>query len=248
MVKSSGFITGVASALGLPEPTVSGAFRALRENGLMTSGARGVNAPDMTDLDAARILIAMLVNERPAYAERSVRDFGQLICLGSYPVDCTGLSDEVREMVEHAAADFTMEARGLGDRHTFEQAVAELIRMYGDDREKDYWLRGQVEIPERGRFDPHTKIEVTPGYLEARISMQGNIYTYFDRYLDPSTLSQDDDLESISADLDAEETYNLKKAPYSTAIRSSRWVDTPRITALALVIREGGTPPESSLS
>lgn len=59
----------MASVLHLPEATVSGAFRVLRENGLMTSGARGVNAPDMTDLDAARIRIAMLVNERPAYAE-----------------------------------------------------------------------------------------------------------------------------------------------------------------------------------
>jgi len=248
MVKSSAFISGVTSVLHLPEATVSGAFRGLRESGLMTSGARGVNAPDMTDLDAARMLIAMLVNERPAYAERSVRDFGQLVCINFHPAEGARLSSESREEFKRLSAGFTLQARGLANRHTFEQAVAELIRMYGDDRDKDYWFQSQFEIPERGRLDPHTIIEVIPGDLQACITMQGNVYSYDDQSIYPINLNQDDDIDSISADLDVEDAYNMKVARYSTAIKSSRWVTTRQIFALALLIREGNTPPERSQS
>lgn len=242
MVKSGGFIIGMSAALNLPVPTVAGAFRVLRESGLMTTGARGVNAPDMTDLDAARMLIAMLVTERPAYAESSARDFGQLVCTDFHP------ASERRVMVEevdHAeferlTSEFTLSARGLPTRHTFEQAIAELIRMYGDDRDEDYWLRSQIDIPERGRFDPHCSIEVRPGELDASISMQGNIYRYSDALVDPSTWGEDESPEGLSADMDAEDAHNLKRSRYATAIKSVRSVNTTQIAALAQLLRENG--------
>lgn len=241
MVKSGGFIVGVASALDLPEATVSGAFRVLRESGLMTSGARGVNAPDMTDLDAARMLIAMLVNERPAYAESGTRDFGQLVCTDFRAADGAGfISDENREEFLRSTVDFTLGARGLPERHTFEQAVAELIRMYGDDRDEDYWSRSQIDMGERGRFDPHSEIEVDAGMLAARISMQGNVYEYSDPLVDPNTWGEDDSLEGLQADMDAEEAHNLKKSRYSTAIKSVRSINTIQIAALAEMLREAG--------
>jgi hypothetical protein len=245
MVKSSGFISGVACVLHLPEATVSGAFRVLRENGLMTSGARGVNAPDMTDLDAARILIAMLVNERPAYAERSVRDFGQLVCVNFRAADGGSLSSKSRKEFKRLAAGFTLQARGLTNRHTFEQAVAELIRMYGDDRDKDYWIHSLVEIPEHGRFDPYTIIEVVPGDLQAGIIMQGNIYSYDDPLICPIDRRQDDGTEMVSVDLDVEEAHDMKVSRYSTAIKSSRSITARQIFALARLIREGSPPGRS---
>jgi hypothetical protein len=248
MVKSRFFISGVASILHLPEATISGAFRVLRESGLMTSGARGVNAPDMTDLDAARMLIAMLVNDRPAYAERSVRDFGQLVCINFRPAGGAGLSGETLEEFKRMSAGFTLQDRGIPDRHTFEQGVAELIRMYGDDRDKDYWFHSQFEIPERGRFDPHTIVEVVPGDLGAFITMQGNIYSYDDPLIYPISGVQNDSIEIISEDLDIEEAYNAKMSRYSTAIKSSRSISTRQIVALALLIREGVAPLSRSLS
>jgi hypothetical protein len=241
MVKSGGFIVGVASALDLPEATVSGAFRVLRESGLMTSGARGVNAPEMTDLDAGRMLIALLVNERPAYAESGARDFGQLVCTDFRPADGAGfISDENREEFLRSTIDFTLAARGVPERHTLEQAIAELIRMYGDDREEDYWQRSQLDMGERGRFDPHAEIEIVPGSLTARISMQGNVYEYSDPLVDPSTWGEDDSPEGLSADLDAEEAHNLKRSRYSTAIKSVRSVNTIQIAALAEMLRKVG--------
>lgn len=242
MVKSGGFITGFASILKLPEPTISGAFRVLRESGLMTSGARGVNAPDMTDLDAARMLIAMLVNERPAYAESGVRDFGQLICTDFRPVNFegTGVDLKQREFVSmaDAAKSFTLDARGLPERHSFEQAVAELVRMYGDDRDQPYWQSSQIDIGDRGRLDPHTTIEVLASELTATIRMQGNVYEYTDPLIDPASWGNGQTPDEITADADAEEAHELKLARYSTAIRSVRSIDTIQITALARMLRE----------
>lgn len=242
MVKSGGFIAGTASALDLPEATVSGAFRVLREGGLMTSGARGVNAPDMTDLDAARMLIAMLVNERPAYAESGVRDFGQLACTDFRPASerAEMLPEEVRAEFDRSSADFTLGARGLADRHSLEQAVAELVRMYGDDRDEEYWRRSQIDMGERGRFDPYSAIEVVASSLSAKITMQGNVYDYSDPLVDPSSWGNGDTPDEIAADLDAEEAHNLKLSRYSTAIRSVRSVDAIQIAALARVLREAG--------
>jgi hypothetical protein len=230
----------VASALDLPEATVSGAFRVLRESGLMTSGARGVNAPDMTDLDAARMLIAMLVNERPAFAESGARDFGQLVCTDFRPASerADMVPEEGREKFARMSVDFTLHARGLPERHTFEQAVAELIRMYGDDRNEEYWLQSQIDMGERGRFDPHSTIEIDAGMLAANISMQGNIYEYSDPLVDPNTWGEDDSPEALLADLDAEEAHNLKRSRYSTAIKSVRSVNTIQIAALADMLRE----------
>jgi hypothetical protein len=69
----------IATATGVPKPTVALVVRSLREAGLLTTGARGRNAPRMTPLDAARILIALLGSERPVDAPRVVEDFGQFV-------------------------------------------------------------------------------------------------------------------------------------------------------------------------
>lgn len=78
MVKAAGFIEGMAEVMGLPVETVRVAYRAMRTEGLLTSGARGVNAPDMIALDAARMLIWGLVSDRPMDAVNAVLDFGSL--------------------------------------------------------------------------------------------------------------------------------------------------------------------------
>ena len=49
--------------------------RNLREAGYIRSGARGVNAPEMTPIDAAALLTAILVTDRPNFAVDAVKDF-----------------------------------------------------------------------------------------------------------------------------------------------------------------------------
>lgn len=59
-------ISLLSSSYGLPETTTVVVARALREAGWLTSGARGVNAPDMGARDAARLSLALLSGEPPS--------------------------------------------------------------------------------------------------------------------------------------------------------------------------------------
>lgn len=77
-MKSGPFIKAIANAYGVEEGTVYVISRLLKEAGLMTTGARGVNAPEMTPLDAARITIALLATDRPARAPEVVRAFADV--------------------------------------------------------------------------------------------------------------------------------------------------------------------------
>lgn len=78
-MKSGPFISLVSDAYGVPEPTVRQYARVLKEAGLFTSGARGVNAPDITPHDAARITIAMLATASPKASPDLVSSCGKFI-------------------------------------------------------------------------------------------------------------------------------------------------------------------------
>ena len=77
-MKSAAFIQMMAQSLTLPESTGTDYARRLKEAGLLSTGARGVNAPEMTPLDAARFLIAVLTTPSPAQCVERVRRFGQI--------------------------------------------------------------------------------------------------------------------------------------------------------------------------
>jgi hypothetical protein len=71
-MQSGPFINFIADALSVESATVGVFARELRKAGLLTTGARGVNAPHMRPLDATRILIALMATDRPSEAVASV--------------------------------------------------------------------------------------------------------------------------------------------------------------------------------
>lgn len=77
-MKSGPFLSMIADTFAVEGKTVTVYARALKEAGLLTTGARGVNAPDMTALDAARMTIALLACDGPSQAVERVQRFGQL--------------------------------------------------------------------------------------------------------------------------------------------------------------------------
>ena len=60
MTTSGKMVRIFAEALVLSEAHVAARYRALRENGYVSIGARGSNAPMMTTLDGSRLLIALM--------------------------------------------------------------------------------------------------------------------------------------------------------------------------------------------
>lgn len=77
-MKSAAFIKLMADSLTMPESTATDYARRLKEAKLLSTGARGVNAPEMTPLDAARFLIAVLSTSSPAQCVERVKRFGQI--------------------------------------------------------------------------------------------------------------------------------------------------------------------------
>jgi hypothetical protein len=72
------FTRAFALATGSEFGSVVKLQRVLRDAGLLTTGARGVNAPDLTPLDAARMLISILVTDKPSLAPSAVELIGSL--------------------------------------------------------------------------------------------------------------------------------------------------------------------------
>lgn len=68
----------IARALLIPEASVINFARRLKEAGLLTTGARGRNAPEMTPMDAARVTLAILTTDSPLHCIERVRRFGQI--------------------------------------------------------------------------------------------------------------------------------------------------------------------------
>lgn len=62
----------------MPEASVINYARRLKEAGLMTTGARGKNAPEMTPMDAARLTLAIATTDSPLQCVERVQRFGQI--------------------------------------------------------------------------------------------------------------------------------------------------------------------------
>jgi hypothetical protein len=67
-MKHKAFTNIIAHSCRVPGKTVVLFARNLKEAGLLTTGARGVNAPEMTVLDLTRMVIALCATDRPSDA------------------------------------------------------------------------------------------------------------------------------------------------------------------------------------
>lgn len=124
-MKIGPLISLLSFTYGLPETTVVVVARALREAGWLTSGARGVNAPDMEARDAARLSLALLTGEPP-----------------SKVISVFELLRTLQTVDEYPSAGF-LNRETLPRNHTLEDAVTalfeasadpELITEYGEEQ------------------------------------------------------------------------------------------------------------------
>lgn len=92
-MKHKAFTEIVAHSTQIPEKTVAVYVRFLKAAGLLTSGARGVNAPEMTTRDLARILIALCSTDRPSDAVEAVNWYRELPCTKGCTITMGKLKD-----------------------------------------------------------------------------------------------------------------------------------------------------------
>ncbi|SIS81125.1 hypothetical protein [Phaeovulum vinaykumarii] len=148
----------MADAMLISAQTAEVTMRNIREGGMMTTGARGVNAPDLTYVDAARTLIAQIVEENPG--RRALRHVSEI---GSLPLqNKASLRDD---------EPFSLHVMLPGENiETFERALAALIKVFAEFREDDRMIRAGTRKRE-GWLKPLCRVEVSPPDLWAQIDM-----------------------------------------------------------------------------
>ena len=124
-MKQAQFITLMSESLGVEEKTIKMIVRNLREAGLFTTGARGVNAPDIQPIDAVRVVIAVVASPSPGKAVRDVKYFGPL------KPDCR---EGTRDDASHVGLDRdkTLEETLLectSNRFPYDQIIGGFVRL-----------------------------------------------------------------------------------------------------------------------
>lgn len=176
-MKIGPLINLLSSSYGLPETTVVVVARALREAGWLTSGARGVNAPDMSARDAARLSLALLTGEPPSKVISVFEVLRTLQTEDEYPI--AGLLD--RETLPHD--------------HTLEDAITalfeassnpELIGRYGEKQTAHVTVIGD-ELPDGYDLDvvnntiwPRFSVAVDMSRRTAEVCILENTFQYVD--------------------------------------------------------------------
>ena len=96
-------ITLLSSTYGLAEAGITLVARALREAGWLSTGARGVNAPEMGARDVARLTLALLSGEPPGKVVNEFEFLRSLQTDDMFPPD--GFLSPVQLPVDHTLED-----------------------------------------------------------------------------------------------------------------------------------------------
>jgi hypothetical protein len=174
------FITLLSDTYGLHEPSVAAVARVMREAGWLTTGARGVNAPEMTHVDAARLTLALLSGEPPG---KVVEEFEFLRRLeAKTPPSATG---------------FTA-GSGLDQAHCLEDGLVWLFSLTNESTT----IREHGSFAFRHWFWPNVTVSVDSSERAAQVHYAGQSCSYED-------LARERELEKIMAQPDSRENWLL---------------------------------------
>lgn len=139
MVTSGQLRENMAAALEIPEATVAVFLRNLREAGLIETGARGVNAIKLPYLSQARLLISLIVTDKPTKAVDASKDFGGLVMLEEGMV---GIERNFRRKTKELIAKTPLLSTcGIAESSNFEAAVGRVLEIFAerDEHLARYW-------------------------------------------------------------------------------------------------------------
>lgn len=211
MVTPGVLISRFAEAVGLPEKTLMVHARNLREANLLTTGARGRNAPATIPRDAARLAISVLHSpDSPSRALDAVKDFGGLVLSKGIPFDSID-RDKDADLLERYSLTSVL---NLDCCHNFEDVVTAII---------EYTLRD------------HSKaigcdITIVPNMLEARI--RGFMREWY--YIHPGLKHAGTDKQSDQMKND----YLRLRNKYHSEIQTARKISSYVILKIADIFAE----------
>lgn len=217
-MKAGELVRATVKVFGAEEQTVKVAMREFRWRDMLTTGARGVNAPDLTPLDVARVVAAFTVYERPG--QRG-------------PELLTALRHlEGNRIPEDDPPAFSLEAlAGLEAPYTFEDALAALILVYAFHRDSEAYQSARREMIDGTIREPECVVEILQDSdVSARITLGGPrepIAIYDFQPIVPIRVAQE----------------RLKTAP---ARHSIHWIDQRAIIQIAEDFARTSEPAEES--
>lgn len=166
------FIRALDEILGVPARTVTVYDRFLRQAGLLTKHGRGRGSAHRTPLDAARIVIALLVTNSPARAVDAVLDFGQ------FQTDGWG-EQNARSFPHFVSEPFEFEELcGVSEAGTFEEHLAALFAAVPTEQFQKQYADATYVEPIMGGQGPGLSVDVAPTVLWASIDLNGSKYYY----------------------------------------------------------------------
>lgn len=223
MARISDLVADLAARLDIEAKSIATVARHLREEGLISQGARGVNAAQATPLDAARLIIALMVEGKAKDAPQRVRDYG-LLRLSAWDKD-----------EEETDAISLRDLYGIDDC-TLEEALAAVISGYGDKR-----IMGVLDVNATSYWPPII-CRISDHLVTAQVRIRAHRY-YFVHSLQFAMMTA-----AASGDASAElkavkEWLNLQNQ-YSRGIRSTREISDITLWPIGEMLAGLRTPGE----
>lgn len=223
MVTTGPLAALMATATEVPEATVVLFIRKLREDGLIATGARGVNAARLSYLEVARLLTALLVTDKPAKAAIAARDFGSLRRSAEIKIP-KGRSGAFVKLCRLDAAD------------TLEQAIASLIEAFAEKYDTPAFrgmMSGALPVVAPHGFLPVVEIRIDVTGLAAAVLFKDVTFEFIDPLLIAAVSSPYVDVQKVakgdSTETDKyEEKNRLTDAHFEKSHRYFRKIKTVR--------------------
>jgi hypothetical protein len=176
-MKLTQFVALMSDYLGHESKTIKVVVRNLREAGLFTTGARGVNAPDITTLDAARVAIAVVASSSPGRAVKDVLFFGAM-----------------KPDAEGDSTDFTKQL-GLDPNKKLEETLVDCLENRTGDRS---FVWHSLRLAETG------EAQVIAGQVKQSYIQPDRLSYYGEAYLNEPT---PENLEEAYSEFESCETF-----------------------------------------
>jgi hypothetical protein len=153
----------IASALEWPQTEVLHHARNLRNVGLVTKGGQGITAPQMSELDAANFMVAVLGSKRVKDSPEVVKGIAELRATSGG----LRMSDDYRRW--RPSIDLRHGLLGLQSGHTVQEGIAATFSFFQREEElRREWYR----IARRGEFAIKMQLKIFYPRYEATLSIR----------------------------------------------------------------------------